>query len=99
MGAVLTNLKKERAMADTNSNKESCVAGFVKGPVDNHDKSLSFWIAKKKFVVASEGEHAKMLKSAKRALVRFTASETRNPKILLVLAEPSSLLIRQHMQS
>lgn len=78
-------------------NNESCVAGFVKGPVDNKDQSLSFWVAKRKFVVSSASEHAKVLMGANRALVRFTVMGNKNPKITLILKEPSGRLIHQYM--
>lgn len=78
-------------------NNESCVAGFVKGPVDNKDQSFSFWVAKRKFVVAVTSEHAKVLMGANRALVRFTVTGNKNPKITLILKEPSVRLIRQYM--
>jgi hypothetical protein len=80
-------------------NNESCVAGFVKGPVDNKDQSLTFWVAKRKFVLSSASEHAKTLMGAKRALICFIVVGNKNPKITLILREPSIRLIRQYMRS
>jgi hypothetical protein len=79
--------------------RQSCVAGFVKGGKSNKDKSVTFWVAKKRFVVAENSIFAPMLRHAKRALIRYDAGESKNPKINLVFINPSVKLIRDYMES
>ena len=87
-------------MVAKQASKERCVAGRVKVRV-NRDGSITFTVAGKrgkKFTLAASSANAGILKGAKRALVRYEEGD-RNHKVLLVLAEPSSFLIRQHMQA
>lgn len=84
-------------MATAKETKERCVAGAVKHR-RNRDGSITFTVAGKdgkKFTLAESSKNASILLSCHRALVRYLDG-TRNPKILVVLSEPSSLLIRQH---
>ncbi len=78
--------------------KQSCVAGFVKGPVDNKDKSLTFWIAGQRFVVATKSAEAKKLLGARRALILFHLEASTNPRITMILVEPSARSIIENMR-
>lgn len=85
-------------MADANM-KQYCVAGFVKGPVDNKDGSVTFFVGGRRFVLSTKSEHKAKLERARRALVLFTLKENNNnPKIALVFEEPSTRLILQYMR-
>lgn len=80
-------------MATVNEIKKACVTGFVKKPRDNKDGSLTFRIGKKgegrTFTLSASNKHAIMLLGAKRALVQYEVSGSKNPKVLVVVSEPS----------
>jgi hypothetical protein len=84
-------------MVTTNEVKKACVAGLVKKPKDNKDGSVTFRIGKKdggkSFTVASGSKYALMLMGANRALVQYEVSESKNPKIVAVISEPSGKTI------
>ena len=82
-------------MAEINKPRISHVAGFVKGPTLNKDKSMTFRVAQRRFTIKVGSEFAEMLLDAHRALVRFE-DVGKNPKILLVLPNPTERLIRQY---
>jgi hypothetical protein len=87
-------------MAEITKPTTACVAGFVKGPIENRDGSVTFKVAGKygqRFVLASKSEFAEMLRDARRALVRFEVLR-KNPRILLIIPNPSDRLIRQYME-
>jgi hypothetical protein len=78
----------------------ACVAGFVKGPLENRDGSVTFRVAGRRgqrFTLAPKSEFVEILRNTKRALVRFEVLR-KNPRILAVVPNPSSRLIRQYME-
>ena len=79
--------------------RQGCVAGFVKGGKSNRDHSVTFWVAKQRFVINEGSSFVRTLHLAKRALVCFETGASKNPKITLVLAEPSVRLIREYMEA
>lgn len=83
-------------MAEIGKPRVGHVAGFVKGPTQNKDNSVTFKVSGQKFVLSKSNNFVEELEKANRALIRF--EEGRNPKIILVLAEPTARLIRQYMQ-
>lgn len=84
-------------MAEINKPKIGHVAGFVKGKTLNKDNSITFKVAGQKFILSEKDAFVGQLRNAERALISFEITG-KNPKILLVLTEPSARLIRQHMQ-
>ena len=84
-------------MAEMNKPTISHVAGFVMGPTQNRDNSVTFKIAGQRFTLSKKNDFVEMLCDAKRALVRFEAI-SKNPRIILVIPNPSTKLIRHYME-
>ena len=86
-------------MASIEVLKPVCVAGFVKGGTSNKDNSVTFRVARQKFIVKEGSAHHQQLASAERALVQFVISDTKNPKILHIFNDPSARMVMQYSQS
>lgn len=84
-------------MVKQRETQERCVVGAVKFRL-NRDNSVTFTIAGKsgkRFTLAKDSKHAQTLFRARRAIVRYEDSG-RNPRVLLVLENPTGYLISQH---